>query len=119
MMVKLVVEERSARAHSGGGERGRRGGQKADAEAPFYRVRGGAGRPSVGEEWAVAVVCDNGDEGGRLGWGSAGVVVGSDEGGGGAPTVMGEEATLRGGAHARAVVAVVVGPVRKTTEQGP
>jgi hypothetical protein len=118
MMVKLVVEERSARAHSGGGERGRRGGGGADAEAPFYRVRGGAGRPSVGEEWAVAVVCDNGDEGSRLGWGSSGVVVGSDEGGG-APTVMGEEATLRGGARARAVVAVVVGPVRKTTEQGP
>jgi hypothetical protein len=83
MMVKAVVKVRSARALSGRGERGRRGGGGAvggvDARAPFYRVGGGAGRPGVGEEW-VAVVRHNGDEGGCFGRGSVGVVLGSDEG---------------------------------------
>jgi hypothetical protein len=54
----------------------------ADAGVPFYRVGGGVGQPGIGEEWAAAVVDPNGDEGGRFGRGSAGVVVGSDEGGG-------------------------------------
>jgi hypothetical protein len=38
----------------------------ADAEGPFYRVGGGAGRPGVREERAVAVVRHNGDEGGHF-----------------------------------------------------
>jgi hypothetical protein len=71
MTVKAAVEERSVRAHSGRGERGRRGGRGANAGAPFYRVGGGAGRPSIGEERAAAVVRRNGDEGGRFGRGSA------------------------------------------------
>jgi hypothetical protein len=53
-MVKVAVEECSVQARSGHRERGRRGRGGvvggADAEAPFYRVRGGAGRPGVGEE---------------------------------------------------------------------
>jgi hypothetical protein len=47
MTVKAVVEERSARAHSGHSERGRRGGgglvRRVGAGAPFYRVGGGEG----------------------------------------------------------------------------
>jgi hypothetical protein len=86
MTVKAAVEERSARARSGRGERGRRGGGGvvggADVRAHFYRVRGGAGRPSIREERSAVVVRHNGDEGGRFGRGSTGVVVGSDEGGG-------------------------------------
>jgi hypothetical protein len=64
--VNAAVEERSARAHSGHRERGRRGGGGADAEAPFYRVGGGAGRLGIGDERAAAVVHHNGDEGGRF-----------------------------------------------------
>jgi hypothetical protein len=59
--VKAALEERSTRARSGCGERGRRGGGGADAGAPFYRVGGGAVRPGVEEEWAAEVVCQNGD----------------------------------------------------------
>jgi hypothetical protein len=59
-MVKVAVEERSAWARSGHGERGRRGGggvvRKGGAEAPFYRVGGGAGWLIIGEERAAAVV---------------------------------------------------------------
>jgi hypothetical protein len=55
MTVKAAVEERSVRACSGCGERGRRRGGGADARAPFYRVGGGAGRRGVGEERAAAV----------------------------------------------------------------
>jgi hypothetical protein len=84
--VKAAVEERSARAHSGTRERGRRGGggavRRADAGAPFYRVGGGAWQPGVGEERSMVVVRHNGDEGGYFGRGLVGVVVGSDEGGG-------------------------------------
>jgi hypothetical protein len=84
MIMKAAVEESSVRAHSGRGERGRRGVGGAvggaDAGVPFYRVRGGAGRSSIGEEWAMKVVHHNGDEGGRFGRGSTWVVVGSDEG---------------------------------------
>jgi hypothetical protein len=73
-MVKAAVDERSARARSGHGERGRMGGGGAvggaNARAPFYRVRGGAGRPSIVEERAAAVVRHNGDEGGRFRRGS-------------------------------------------------
>jgi hypothetical protein len=61
---------------SGGGVVG--GG---DAGASFYSVRGGAGSPSIGGERAVAVVHHNGGGGRRFGRGSAGVVVGSDQGG--------------------------------------
>jgi hypothetical protein len=47
--VKAAVEERSVRACSGHGERGRRGRGGAvggaDAGAPFYRLGGGAGGP--------------------------------------------------------------------------
>jgi hypothetical protein len=75
MTVKVAVEERSAQARSGHGERGRRGGGGAvggvDAGACFYRVRGGAGRSDIGEERAAAVVRHNGDEGDRFGRGSA------------------------------------------------
>jgi hypothetical protein len=102
-MVKVTLEERSVRALSGHGERGRRGGGGAvggaDARVPFFRVRGGAGRPGVGEERAAVVVHHNGDEGGRFRRGSAGVVVGSDEGGGGAPAVTGAEAMPGGGGN--------------------
>jgi hypothetical protein len=49
MAVKAAVEERSAWACSGPGERGRRGGggvvRRGGVGAPFYRVGGGAGRP--------------------------------------------------------------------------
>jgi hypothetical protein len=44
----------------------------ADAGVPFYRVRGGAGRPCIGEEQAVKVVRHNGNEGGRFRRGSTG-----------------------------------------------
>jgi hypothetical protein len=48
------VEERSARARSGHGERGRRGGGGAvggaDAGVPFCRVGGGAEWPGIREE---------------------------------------------------------------------
>jgi hypothetical protein len=37
-----------------------------DAGEPFYRVRGGAGRPDVGEERAPVVVRHNGIEGGHF-----------------------------------------------------
>jgi hypothetical protein len=70
------VEEQLARAHSGCRDRGRRGGGGAvggvNVGAPFCRVGGGAGWSGVGEEWAVAVVRHNGDEGGSFGRGSAG-----------------------------------------------
>jgi hypothetical protein len=70
--VKAAVEECLARARSGRGERGRRSEGGADDGVPFYRVRGGAGRPGIGEEQAAAVVRHNGDEGGRFGRGSCG-----------------------------------------------
>jgi hypothetical protein len=54
-----------------------------DAGAPFYWARGGAGRPSVGEKRAAAVVHHNANGGSHFGRGSVGVVVGSDAGGGG------------------------------------
>jgi hypothetical protein len=45
--VKVVVEERSAQARSGRGERGRRGGggvvRRGGARAPFYCFRGEQG----------------------------------------------------------------------------
>jgi hypothetical protein len=65
MTVNVAVEERSMQARSGHVERGRRGGGGADVGAPFFRVRGGVRRPSIGEERAVAVavVRHNGDEG--------------------------------------------------------
>jgi hypothetical protein len=69
-MVKAAVEERSTRAHSGRGERERRGVGGADARAPFYRVGGRAGRLGIGEERTVVVACHNGDEGSRFGRGS-------------------------------------------------
>jgi hypothetical protein len=57
-VVKVAVIERSARAHSGFGERGRRGGgvvvRRRGAGASFYRLRGGTRRP-------------NGEGGGGLG----------------------------------------------------
>jgi hypothetical protein len=52
---------------------------QVDVGAPFYRVRGGAGRSGAGEERAVVVVRHNGDEGGCFRRGSAELVVGSDE----------------------------------------
>jgi hypothetical protein len=67
------VEEHLAWARLGHGERGRRGRGGvggADARAPFYRVRGGAGWPGIGEERAV--VRHNGDEGNRFGRGLTG-----------------------------------------------
>jgi hypothetical protein len=67
--VKAAVEERSARAHSRHGGRDKGG---ADVMVPFYRVRGGEGRPGVGDERGAAVVHHNGDEGGRFGRGSSG-----------------------------------------------
>jgi hypothetical protein len=70
--VKAAVEERSARARSRRGERGRRGGGGVDARAPFYRVRGGAGRPDSREERAATAVRHNGDEGGCFRRGSGG-----------------------------------------------
>jgi hypothetical protein len=53
-----------------------------DAGAPFYRVGGGAGRPSDGREHAIAVVHHDVGGGGHFRRGSAGAVVGCDEGGG-------------------------------------
>jgi hypothetical protein len=46
------------------------------------------------------VVRLNGEGGGRFGWGSAGVVVRSDEGRGVAPAITGVEGAPRGGARA-------------------
>jgi hypothetical protein len=74
--VKVVAGKHLAPAHSGRGERGRRDGGGAvggeDAGEPFYWVRGGVGRPSVGEERAPTVVRHNGIEGNRfwsgIGW---------------------------------------------------
>jgi hypothetical protein len=53
------VEEHLAWARLGHGERGRRGRGGvggADARVPFYRVRGGAGWPGIGEERAVCAI---------------------------------------------------------------
>jgi hypothetical protein len=76
MTVKAAAEEHSVWAHSGPGERGRRGGGGvvggADAGAHFYRVRGGARQSGVEEERAAAVMCHNGDEDDCFGRGSAG-----------------------------------------------
>jgi hypothetical protein len=66
----------------------------------------------------VVVVHHNGDEGDRFRRGSTGVVVGSDEGVGGAPAVTGAEAAPRGSAHSHEAAAVAVGPRRKMTEGG-
>jgi hypothetical protein len=63
-----------ARRSGGGAVRG------GDAEAPFYRVGGGAGRPCDGVEWAAVVVRHDGGGGNHFGRGSARVVVGRDEG---------------------------------------
>jgi hypothetical protein len=65
------------------GARGSRGGAVGggDAEASFYRVGRGAGRPSDRGERAAAVVHRHGGGGGRFERGLNGVVVGSDEGG--------------------------------------
>jgi hypothetical protein len=89
----------------------------ADAGVPFYRVRGGAGRPGVGEERVAAVVCHNSDEGSHFGRGSAGVVVGSDEVGG-AQAVTGAELAPGGCAHTREVATAVVGLGTKMTGWG-
>jgi hypothetical protein len=93
-MARKAAERRHNNGEGSGGgalstarsqcrERGRRGGGGAvggaDAGAPFNRVRGGKMPPGIRQERAVMVVCHNGDEGGHLGRGSAGVVVGSDE----------------------------------------
>jgi hypothetical protein len=74
----------TCRSGLGNGARWSEGGELGggDAGAPFYRVRGAAGRPGVEGERAVAVVRHNGVGGGRFGRGWTGVVVGSDEGGG-------------------------------------
>jgi hypothetical protein len=69
-----------------------------DVGVPFYRVRGGAGRPGIGGEHAVVVVCHNGGGGCHFGRGSAGVVMGSDEGS--ALVVMGAEGALGDDARA-------------------
>jgi hypothetical protein len=105
---------RNGARRSGGGAVG--GG---DAGVPFYRSGGGAGRPGIGGERGVAVVCHNGGGGGCFGRGSAGVVVGSDEGG--TPAVTGAEGASEGGActHKAAAVAAAVGLGRKMTGWGP
>jgi hypothetical protein len=61
------------------GARGSRGG--GDAEASFYRVGRGAGRPGDRGERTAAVVHRHGGGGGRFERGLNGVVVESDEGG--------------------------------------
>jgi hypothetical protein len=97
--------ESSGAGHSGLKNGARRGGRGAvgegDAGAPFYSVRGGAGRSSVGGEQAAAVVHHNGGGGGHFGRGSTEVVVGSDDGGG-ALAITGAEWAPRGGARAPA-----------------
>jgi hypothetical protein len=77
---------RNGARRSGGGVVG--GG---DAGAPFYRVGVGARRPSVGGQWAMAVVHRNGGGGDCFRRRLTEVVVGSDERGGGAPAVTGVE----------------------------
>jgi hypothetical protein len=52
-----------------------------DAEAPFYRVGGGAGRSGDEGEWAAAVVRHDGGGGNHFRRGSARAVMGSEEGG--------------------------------------
>jgi hypothetical protein len=67
MAVKAVVEERSARACSGRGGSGRRGGRgvvrRGGPGAPFYRVGGEAGWPD-GEGNRAVGWCGGG--GGRV-----------------------------------------------------
>jgi hypothetical protein len=65
-----IGERRSGGEAVGGG----------DAGSPFYSVGGGAGRPGDGGEWATVVVHHDGGGSGHFGRGSAGAVVGSDEG---------------------------------------
>jgi hypothetical protein len=84
MVVKAAVGRGPMRGRSGLGIGARRSEAGAvgggDAGVPFYRVRGGAGRPSDGGEWAAVVVHHDGGGGGRFGRGLAGAVMGSDEG---------------------------------------
>jgi hypothetical protein len=47
--------ESSGTGHSALENQARRSGGGGDAGAPFYRVGGGAGRPGIRGEWAVAV----------------------------------------------------------------
>jgi hypothetical protein len=86
--------------------------------APFYRVGGGAGRSGIRGEQAAVVVHHNGDEGGHVGRGSVGVVVGSDEGGCSDRCGSGSGAGRRR-AHVRWRQRQRVGPRRKTTRRGP
>jgi hypothetical protein len=110
MMVKVAVGRALVRGGSGLIIWARRSGGEAmgggDAGAPFYRVRGGAGRPGDGGKHAASVVHHDGGGGGCFGRGSAGAVVGSDEGG--ALAVLGADGGCQeaGRAHVRQVVAV-------------
>jgi hypothetical protein len=89
-VVKVAAGKHLASAHSGRGERGSRDGGGVvggeDVGEPLYRVRGGAGRPGVGEERVPAVVHHNGVEGGRFRSGIGRGVMGG--GGECAPAIM-------------------------------
>jgi hypothetical protein len=83
------------------------------SSSPFYRVRGGAGRPGIEGDQAAAVVCHNGmkaavSEGNWLGWWWE---------------VMRSRCSgcyrSGGGVRAPETAAAVVGPGRKTTRRGP
>jgi hypothetical protein len=91
-----------------------------DVEVPFYRVGGGAGQLGYRGEQAVAVVHHDGGGGGHFGRGSAGAVVGSDEGGGVCSNHFG---TGRGAgrwhAHEHVRQRRPFGPGRKMTGRGP
>jgi hypothetical protein len=75
MVVKEVVEQHSVRAHSGCGERGRRGGggvvRNGGVGGALYRVGEGAGRLNrEGNQAAVAAAFSRlhpGEEGSRAG----------------------------------------------------
>jgi hypothetical protein len=98
---RRVGDERGDVESSGAGHSGLENGQGGavgggDAEAPFYRVRGGVGRPDIRGERVAAVVRHNGGGGGCSRRGSArwwwGVMRG-----GGAPAVTGAEWVPGGG----------------------
>jgi hypothetical protein len=92
-VVKAAAGRALVRSRLGHGIRARRRGVGAvgggDVGVAFYRFGAGARRPGDGGERAVAVVRHDGGGGGRFGRRSTGAVVGSGEGGGGAPAISG------------------------------
>jgi hypothetical protein len=124
MAVKAAVGRAPVRGHSRLRIGARRSGGGAvgggDAEAPFYRVGGGAGWPGDRGEQVAVGVHHNGGGGGRFGRGSVGAVVGMMRG------VLRPFWEQKGGAgrwraHAREamVAASVIRPGEEDDQAGP